>query len=100
MSSVDSDRAAVVQLQDRMSHTQSPSQTIGSAWSESHPQPKIFPGIVHERARRSSMRQGSGSEKDSEQGASLVKSPSRLGQGALDDGGFQNAVVEEEGREP
>lgn len=28
--------------------------------------PKMFPGVVHERTRRNSVRQGSGSEKDAD----------------------------------
>lgn len=35
-------------------------------WIDSVSQPKMFPGLVRERARRSSVRQGSGSEKDLE----------------------------------
>lgn len=32
----------------------------------------IFPGVVHERARRKSIRQGSGSEKDSDAGSAIL----------------------------
>lgn len=103
MSNADSENAATAHspLLDGFSHMRSPSKTTTPAWSESHTQPKIFPGIVHERARRSSIRQGSGSEKDFELGGPLVKSSSRLGQGTMDDEGLHGAVVEEddEGRE-
>lgn len=50
----------------------SPSMVLSQSKSNSmyrvddSPQPKIFPGIVHERARRGSVRQGSSSEKDSD----------------------------------
>lgn len=44
----------------------SPSQALGTSyWNEGTlPSPRIFPGVVHERTRRGSVRHGSGSEKD------------------------------------
>ena len=43
----------------------SPSQASPSYWT-APPPPRIFPGVVHQRARKGSMRQGSASEKDVE----------------------------------
>lgn len=43
----------------------SPTQVHSKSWIDgTPPPPKIFPGVVHERIRRGSLRQGSISEKD------------------------------------
>ena len=43
----------------------SPSQANGTSWIDGMPPPpRMFPGVVHERTRRGSLRQGSSSEKD------------------------------------
>ena len=43
----------------------SPSQANGTSWVDSQPPPpRMFPGVVHERTRRGSLRKGSSSEKD------------------------------------
>ena len=43
----------------------SPSQVNGTFWIDgTPPPPRMFPGVVHERTRRRSLRQGSSSEKD------------------------------------
>ena len=43
----------------------SPSQANGTSWIDgTPPPPRMFPGVVHERTRRGSLRQGSTSEKD------------------------------------
>ena len=43
----------------------SPSQANSPAWIDgTSPPPRMFPGVVHERTRRGSLRQGSHSEKD------------------------------------
>ena len=43
----------------------SPSQINGTSWIDgTPPPPRMFPGVVHERIRRRSLRQGSISEKD------------------------------------
>lgn len=52
--------------QDGVGFTRSLSKTKTPSWVDSGTQPKIFPGIVHERTRRSSIRQGSGSDRDIE----------------------------------
>ena len=46
------------------------------AWSSHHP--KIFPGIVHERTRRNSVRQGSASENDMETLVGNLRGMARL----------------------
>jgi len=48
------------------SMSMSPSQAYGASyWTEGiPPSPRIFPGVVHERTRRGSVRYGSSSEKD------------------------------------
>ena len=96
MSSAESDKVAVYPLkQDGIYHTRSPSKTKATAWTDGNAQPKIFPGIVHERARRSSIRQGSGSDKDVEPVSPLIKASRRLGQAISDDGDYCRAVMEE-----
>ena len=41
------------------------SQANGTSWIDgTPPPPRIFPGVVHERTRRGSLRQGSSSERD------------------------------------
>lgn len=50
-----------------LSEVTSPTRPSASYWAHDDPatsQPKMFPGIVHERTRRRSIRQGSRSEKD------------------------------------
>lgn len=56
----------------------------------------MFPGVVHERARRKSIRQGSGSEKDSD-ASSIVLSRSFTRD--KDESGLAGAVLEEPGEE-
>ena len=42
-----------------------PTRSSSMIWSDGASQtPKMFPGVVHERTRRNSVRQASGSEKD------------------------------------
>lgn len=74
---------------DSIHPAKSPSKYNTSSWVDGGTQPKIFPGIVHERTRRSSVKQGSTSDKDMELINPLVKASSRLGPAALadDDGG-------------
>ena len=56
------------------------------------PQPKIFPGVFHERNRRGSMRQGSASEKDVETSPSTVVASGFARPGPADQEG--NAVYQ------
>lgn len=78
----------------------SPSQTNGTSWIEgTPPPPRMFPGVVHERTRRGSLRQGSSSEKDPNStviNSTTVPRPSALEQ---DDKGLQKAVAEEPGEQ-
>lgn len=59
----------------------------------------MFPGVVHERTRRGSVRQGSSSEKDSS--ATVVNSTTvpRLSAWEQDDKGLQKAVADEPGEQ-
>lgn len=51
----------------------SPSQKNLAYWADIAPSnPRIFPGVVHERSRKGSMRQGSKSEKDLEASSSSI----------------------------
>ena len=70
--------------QDGFYHTRSSSKTKAPSWVDDA-QLKMFPGIVHERTRRSSIRQGSGSERDIEPVSPLIKASSRLGPTVSDD---------------
>lgn len=56
----------------------------------------MFPGVVHERARRKSIRQGSGSEKDSDSGSVIM---SRSFTRDRDETGIDGAVAEMPGEE-
>lgn len=61
------------------------------------PQPKIFPGVFHERNRRGSVRQGSISEKDFEacSTASAAGGAARPGSSGQDAKGVHETVAEE-----
>ena len=60
-------------------------------------QARIFPGIVHERHRRSSIRQGSGSETDGDSmsGSWMSGDKKRPKSMEVTDGSLQEAVLEE-----
>ncbi len=62
------------------------------------PQPKIFPGVFHERNRRGSVRQGSSSEKDVNvsSAASAAGSFVRPGSSDKDGKGVHETVAEEQ----
>lgn len=67
-----------------------PSASNGTYWGEGvsrSREPRIFPGIMHERQRRNSLRQGSASENDMEASTGNLAGLSRL------------AVTEEKGGE-
>lgn len=74
----------------------SPSQANGASWIDGMPPPpRIFPGVVHERTRRGSLRQGSSSEKDADAtniNATTELKPLPWGQ---DDKDLQKPVAEE-----
>ena len=61
------------------------------------PPPRIFPGVVHERTRRGSLRQGSSSEKDAMvTSVNLMIAPRPFSR-EKDDESPQKVVVEERG---
>ena len=66
--------------------------------SQSHvsgAEPRIFPGVVHERTRRNSIRQGSNSEKDADGGALTGLGLSRLGAREKEISELERPVLEE-----
>ena len=81
--------------QDAGQPARSPSKSKALYWADSGSQPKIFPGIVHERTRRSSIRQGSGSEKDAEPVNDVTKARG-TGQMAPDGNDFRDTVMEDD----
>lgn len=74
----------------------SPSQANAASWIDGMPPPpRIFPGVVHERTRRGSLRQGSSSEKDADAtNVSAITAPKPLPWGQ-DDKDLQTTVAEE-----
>ena len=59
----------------------------------------MFPGVVHERTRRGSLRQGSNSEKDANAtNFNVATAPTPL-PWEQDDKGLQKAVIEEPGEQ-
>ena len=71
----------------------SSSMITSTSWIDGAPsQPRIFPGVVHERTRRGSVRQGSSSEKDVDAGGVLRPLPFEQ-----DVKGLHGAVAEESG---
>ena len=82
-------------MQNSTYHSRSPSQPKAIALVNANAQPKIFPGIVHERVRRRSIRQGSGSEKDVEPLSPLIKTSSRLGQASSECDDYDRVMTEE-----
>ena len=74
----------------------SPSQVKGTSWIDgTPPPPRMFPGVVHERTRRGSLRQGSSSEKDANAMNVNVMTAPRLLPGVQDDRCLQKVVAEE-----
>ncbi len=74
----------------------SPPQANGTAWIDgTPPPPRIFPGVVHERTRRGSLRQGSSSEKDVNATNINVTTAPRPLPCEQDDKALQKAVAEE-----
>ncbi|KAG8530823.1 uncharacterized protein KY384_004180 [Bacidia gigantensis] len=74
--------------------------TSGVSYSPTahHHHPKIFPGIVHERHRRTSVRQGSGSETDGDgsmTGSGVLGERKRPTSSEVGDGPMNGAVLEE-----
>lgn len=70
--------------------------------SQSHvsgAEPRIFPGVVHERTRKNSIRQGSNSEKDADGGALAGLGLSRLSTREKEISGLERPVLEERGNE-
>ena len=97
MSSAESDKAAYQPLkQDGIYLARSPSIGKATAWVDGDAQPKIFPGIVHEMARRSSIKQGSSSERDVEPVSPLMKASRKLAQAASDEDDYCRPVMEED----
>ncbi len=74
----------------------SPSQAHGASyWNEGiPPPPRIFPGVVHERTRRGSVRHGSSSEKD----FNALERP-KLSAWERNDKSLYDAVPEESGEQ-
>ncbi|KAL6720714.1 AMP deaminase [Lecanora helva] len=70
----------------------SSSQSNLAYWTDAAPHPPLFPGVVHERSRRGSLRQGSGSEKD----GGLGVAPKSPGKGQSNDS-WREEVPEESG---
>ena len=68
-----------------------------TSYSPALPQTRIFPGIVNDRHRRISMRQGSGSETDGDSMTSSWKSGDQKTNQPLEhpNGSFQGALLEE-----
>ena len=74
----------------------SPSQAIGTSWVDSPPPPpRMFPGVVHERTRRGSLRKGCSSEKDATATNSNVTIAPRSLTWEQDDTDRQKAVAEQ-----
>ncbi|KAL9133116.1 MAG: hypothetical protein Q9175_005707 [Cornicularia normoerica] len=74
----------------------SPSQANVTSWIDrTPPPPRMFPGVVHERIRRRSLRQGSNSEKDANTTNVNVTTAPRPVPWEQDDKGLQKAVAEE-----
>ena len=74
----------------------SPSQVNGTSWIDgTPPPPRMFPGVVHERTRRKSVRQGSNSEKDANATHVDITPVPRLLTSEQDDKDVQKAVAEE-----
>ena len=74
----------------------SPSQVSGTSWIDgTPPPPRMFPGVVHERTRRRSLRQGSNSEKDANTTNVDVTTVPRLLTSEQDDKEVQKTVAEE-----
>lgn len=70
--------------------------------SQSHisgAEPRIFPGVVHERTRRNSVRQGSSSEKDADGGALAGMGLSKLSTREKETSGLEDPVLEEQADE-
>ena len=63
--------------QDSKYSTRSPLELKTSSWVDGGTQPKMFPGIVHERTRRSSIKQGSDTTRDVDPVSPLIKASSR-----------------------
>ena len=77
-----------------------PSQADGTSWIDgTPPPPRIFPGVVHARTRRGSLRQGSSSEKDANCMNPNVTTVPRPSPGEQADEGLQKAVAEEAGEQ-
>lgn len=78
----------------------SPSQANGTSWIDgAPPPPRMFPGVVHERTRRGSLRQGSSLEKDATAPNSDFTTATRPLLGEPDDKDLQAAVAEEAGEQ-
>lgn len=83
-----------------LSMIMSSSQANGTSWIDgTSPPPRMFPGVVHERTRRGSLRQGSNSEKDANATYLNVATAPRPLLWEQDDKGLQNAVIEEPGEQ-
>lgn len=70
--------------------------------SQSHisgAEPRIFPGVVHERIRKNSIRQGSSSEKDADYGAFAGLGLSKLSTREKDISGLEGSVLKEQADE-
>ena len=78
----------------------SPSPANSTSWIDgTPPPPRIFPGVVHERTRRGSLRKGSSSEKDADATNLNVKTALRSLPREKDDKGLQKTVAEESGEQ-
>lgn len=78
----------------------SPSQANGTSWIDgTPPSPRIFPGVVHERTRRGSLRQGSSSEKEIDATNVNVATALRSLPCEKDDKGLQKTVAEESSKQ-
>ena len=68
----------------------------GSSYGNANTQPRIFPGIVHDRHRRTSVRQGSGSETDPESLAgSWISEGKKCSRSVESNNALQVSVLEE-----
>lgn len=73
----------------------SPTQANSTSWIDGTSQPpRMFPGVVHERTRRGSLRQGSSSEKDANATNAKATTAPRPLPWEQDDKGLQKAVAE------
>ncbi len=78
----------------------SPSQANSTSWIDGPPPPpRMFPGVVHERIRRRSLRQGSSSEKDAIATNFNVTIAARPSAWEQDGKGLQKAVAREPGEQ-